>query len=193
MNLLQKCNIFTKRVAKKYIYGYYIEHQDYSLYINFRKDIIVSYLNPISMQETLNRIYKTAPVMSESKRLDSDPRSRDSKFKGAREISYYRGENFLNLTTSRTDKQARLIRTTVNVGSPDRPKMVTSGMLFFLPEGTSLRIRYNKPGDSLQGVIANFDHMDYAEPYTKNFASIADIRKDKKIMDLIWQVLARRK
>lgn len=152
----------------------------------------MSYLNPISMQETLNRIYKTEPVMKAEKRLVSDPRSRDTKRRGAREISYYRGDNYLNLITRRKDKNVDLIRTTTNIGTPDRPKMVTKAMLFIL-RGANLRIKYNKAGDSLKGVLATLEHVDFNEAYVKAFPNIAELRQDKKIMDVIWKVLKNSK
>ncbi len=152
----------------------------------------MSYLNPISMQEVLNRIYKTEPVMKAEKKLVSDPRTRDSKRRGAREISYFRGEDCLNLITRRKDKSIDLIRTTTNIGTPDRPKMVTKEM-FFLLRGANLRIRYNKAGDSLKGVLATLEHIDFIEPYVKAFPNIAALRQDKKIMDVIWKVLKNNK
>lgn len=42
-------------------------------------------------------------------------------------------------------------------------------------------------------MLATLEHVDFNEAYVKAFPNIAELRQDKKIMDVIWKVLKNSK
>ena len=108
------------------------------------------WLKPISEIETLNCMYKNLPPKS-ARKLEN--------FNGERRISIYRGKGFLNKITQKLDSNLTLIRTLKNVGTKDKPNLVTGGLVLRAPKG-DLFVHIDSWGESQKGIHVEIDRYD---------------------------------
>ena len=128
-------------------------------------------------EETLNLLYKTLPAKT-TKLLEN--------FTGEREISVYRGENYMNKITKRLKEPFLIfIRNMKNIGTSSNPKMANQALVLNFPNKyDALEIYYRVPGDSEKGVYINLYRQNFIKT-VRRYANFAELRNDTDIISVV--------
>lgn len=142
----------------------------------------MSYVKPVSMETTLNYMYKTLKPGRERK---------IENFNGERKISVYRGKNYMNKITRKitSNPPMMFIRYMKNLGSKDKPELATQTLVLKLPKADIL-VYFNEAGDSSKGVLLNFFRRNF-EPFKEFYDNLAALRSDKRFMDLLSEATGK--
>ncbi len=128
----------------------------------------MSYVRPVSMDDTLNLMFKTLSPGMERK-LEN--------FNGFRKISVYRGDTYMNkITRKLSDPPILFIRNLQNIGTKEEPKMATKALAFKVPKGDII-VTFNEAGNSLKGVFLEIYRNGF-QAYKRLYDSLAEVRQD---------------
>lgn len=147
----------------------------------------MSYVRPVSMQETLNFMYKT---------LKNGAKKPLENFNGERTIEVYKFKDSMTKLTHKLEPRLWLNRVMVNIGSKKEPFMATSYISLDNYKGDGIDVFFKTPGDSTKGVTLNieraiedvFDEESYILSYKKDFKNLMEMRSDKYFKYLVDKI-----
>jgi len=134
----------------------------------------------VNMDDTLNLMYRTLAV-GKSRILENNERSI---------ISAYKGDGYMNKITQKKGIAINFVRGLKNEGTSSEPIMTTKSLALNRKNGEGIEIFFNKPGDSMQGIIINLYRSGY-NTLVERYASLMDLRRDKDIMAIIEKWVGR--
>lgn len=132
-------------------------------------------LKKIPEIETLNLMYKHLPPKS-TRKLEN--------FNGERRITVYRGKDYMNKTIQKLDSGLMLVRTLANVGTKDKPQLVTKAVMLRAPKA-DVFVYLDQWGNPQKGIHVDVNRRDGFEPYQKKYDSFMHMRQDKFLMYLL--------
>lgn len=146
----------------------------------------VGKLQPISMEKTLNYMFKNLPERS-TRKLEN--------FDGHRRITVYRGDDYMNKITEILDPEHPLtfIRCMKNTGTKSEPKLKTAVTVLKGIE-EEIQVFFKHWGQSDKGLRVDlYKGDDVSMPiWSKHYDNCATLRQDKYLARLFEKITGKK-